>query len=82
MTTVSAAVSVMPWPPARVDSRKTKPSDPSAAGSCRVAVTVGLDNCYDLSGSQVGPLAPQHGGQQEDMHTAAPQQRDRRKVVH
>ena len=32
MTTVSAAVSVMPWPPARVDSRNTKPSDPSAAG--------------------------------------------------
>ena len=30
MMTVSAAVSVMPWPPARVDSRKAKPSDPSA----------------------------------------------------
>lgn len=33
MMHVSAAVSVMPWPPARVDSRKTKPSLPSAGGT-------------------------------------------------
>lgn len=33
---VSAAVRVMPWPPARVDSRKTKPSEPSARRVCGV----------------------------------------------
>ena len=27
---VSAAVRVMPWPPARVDNRKTKPSESAA----------------------------------------------------
>ena len=30
MMTVSAAVSVMPWPPARVLSRNTKPLEPAA----------------------------------------------------
>ena len=41
MMQVSAAVSVMPCPPARVDSRNTKPSDPSAmraAGRGRVGI--------------------------------------------
>jgi len=46
MTTVSAAVSVMPCPPARVDSRNTKPSEPSAARAhaalCVANQTAGL----------------------------------------
>ena len=55
MTTVSAAVSVMPWPPARVDSRKTKPSDPSAAGQllhCNYCCAGHVD-CHDLGRSQL-----------------------------
>lgn len=45
MMQVSAAVRVMPCPPARVDSRKTKPSLPSAAGAGRAADRAGWENC-------------------------------------